>query len=228
MSSSSSAHPTTDATDGKPGPALDWRQVVGGAGAASVVTYATSRVGLAGTIAGAAIMSIVAAVTSTYLARAAHQTERQVRKVARLKSAAASAHAPTAAEAGGTQPDLALPHPEPAPEPEDRGQGWPWRRVAIFAGIVFAATIAVVYFVGVATGADQPIAPAAPPRTPAPAVTTADPQSSVTPTISGAAPTQTGTATATATSTATPTPSPTVSATGASAPAATSSPTSGG
>ena len=80
MSSSSSAHPTTDSTDAKSSPSLDWRQVVGGAGAASVVAYATSRVGLAGTIAGAAAMSVVAAVTSTYLAWAARQTERQVRK----------------------------------------------------------------------------------------------------------------------------------------------------
>ena len=71
MSSSSSAHPTTDSTDAKSSPSLDWRQVVGGAGAASVVAYATSRVGPAGTIAGAAAMSVVAAVTSTYSGRAA-------------------------------------------------------------------------------------------------------------------------------------------------------------
>jgi hypothetical protein len=129
-------------------------------------------------------MSVLAALTSTYLARAAHQTERRVRRVTGLRGAAASAHAPTAAESHDTGPGVALPHPEPtetslspttdpasSPASGDNEQGWPWRAIAIFAGAVFAVTIIVVLAVGIATGADQPIAPAAPARTPAPAVT---------------------------------------------------------
>ena len=224
MSSPSPPHPTTDSHDDRHSAALDWRQVVGGAGAASVVAYATSRVGLAGTIGGAAVMSVVAAITSTYLTRAARQTERQVRKVARLKSAAASAHAPTAAETRDTQPDVALPHPEPVDTPDTDDSRWPWRAVAIFAGVVFVVTIAVVYFVGIATSAEQPLAPRESAPQPASSSTEGNPQPTVTVTASeDDAPASTPTVTGTSTPTRTATSSPT-----APGPAGTPSPTGGG
>jgi hypothetical protein len=225
----SEAHPTDD----KPSPALDWRSIAGGAGAASIVAYASSRLGVAGTITGAAIMSIVAAVTSTYIARAAHQTERQVRKVTQQMSAAASAHAPTAAERHPSEADVALPHPEPASppetdtenedEPETNGWGWPWRRMAILAGVLFAATIAVVYFVGIASNADQPLAPRE--TAPQPAATDQTDEQPA-PTDDGR-PTPSPSATATSTSTSGPTSTATTTTT-PTGPAGTPSPTSGG
>jgi hypothetical protein len=231
MSSSSSIPSEHHSTDDKPSPALDWRSIAGGAGAASIVAYASSRLGVAGTIMGAAIMSIVAAVTSTYIARAAHQTERQVRKVTQQMSAAASAHAPTAAERHTAEPDVALPHPEPVPtpetsdseaEPETNGWVWPWRRMAILAGVLFAATIAVVYFVGIASNAEQPLAPRE--SAPQPAATDQTDQQPA-PTDDGPTPSPS----ASTTSTATPSPTSTATTTRTpTEPPGTPSPTSGG
>lgn len=230
MSSSSSIPTEPHSTDDKPSPSLDWRSIAGGAGAASVVAYVSSRLGVAGTITGAAIMSIVAAVTSTYIARAAHQTEQQVRKVTRQMSAAASAHAPTAAESHPAEPDVALPHPEPAAAPETENEsetgdgGWPWRRMAILAGVVFVAAIVAVIAVGVFSNADQPLAPRESAPLPAATLET-DPQPTSPSATEDEGPTPSPTATATRTSTPTSTATATTTPTG---PAGTPSPMSGG
>jgi hypothetical protein len=145
-------------------PVVDWTRVCGGALAAVSSAVLLSTLGVIGTIAGAALGSIVVSVSSSVYARGLHRSRRRMaqaqeaalRRVgiaqaevgrARRRKAegATEAHLEQAQEhLAGAKEELAT---EPEPEQEtlkDRLSRLPWRRVALAAGLMFVIAVAAI------------------------------------------------------------------------------------
>jgi hypothetical protein len=156
---------STDTTTKKP--ELRPLEVGVGAGAAVITAFASSYLGTAGTITGAALASVVGTVSTSVLrASAAHSAERLRDTTARLRETrTGSMPRPTDVRPveSGSDPDG--PEGTPllgAPDPERAAEGGrrPGRRqlVMLGAGTVIAFAVALVLITGIESAAGKPLA----------------------------------------------------------------------
>lgn len=199
-------------------------QIAGGALAAVTTAAVGSRLGVAGTLVGAGIASVLAAFASTLYTRGLERTREGVKKIV-LRDATGNTEVFTVPDEGGDESSLqqtAIAAPSAAQGGTRQHGGWR-RPLAIAGGMAITAAATFVVAMGVVTGwefstgqtldgrsgttigqARQSSTKPTPTATP---TATATPTSSATPTA-----TETPTATPTAPS-VTPTPTPTPSAT---------------
>lgn len=147
---------------------LSATQLVASALAAITATVAASYLGVSGTVAGAAVASVLTALGNAVYGHSLRSTGTRVREVVpgavrfAPRAAPGAPTAPTAAlptvrpSVAGEQPPT-LPSPIARPRPErrssrPRAQRHTWRRVAIGAVTVFAAVLAVVTGIEVVGG----------------------------------------------------------------------------
>ncbi len=149
-------------------------EVAAGAGAAVVTAFASSALGVAGTLIGAALASVLATVSFAVLRRSAERADESLRRTnARLRQVAvrASASAPVRPAATGSAATLAAgsavtPDSDGSDHEENGRQDsatGPWtvlrrRWVAITAGAVAAFVIALIAITGVESAIGKPLA----------------------------------------------------------------------
>jgi hypothetical protein len=147
-------------------PVVDWTRVLGGALAAVSSAVLLSRLGAVGTIAGAALGSIVVSVATSLYAHGLSRSQRrmvraqelalrrvgiaqaEVHRARRRQGAAASeAHLDRADEHLAEARDRLESQPPPEPRGARLGQllaQLPWKRVALVAALMFALALAAV------------------------------------------------------------------------------------
>ncbi|MFT4295447.1 MAG: hypothetical protein QM582_08550 [Micropruina sp.] len=108
-------------------------QIAGGALAAVTTAAVGSRLGVAGTLAGAAIASVLAAFASTLYTKGLEHTRDGVKKI-------------VLRDGGGKAKEVAVDEPAPA-----RKRGW-GRRTAIAGGMLATAAVSFVVAMGLVTG----------------------------------------------------------------------------
>jgi hypothetical protein len=150
-------------------------EVAAGAGAAVVTAFASSALGVAGTLIGAAFASALATVSFAVLRRSAERADESLRRTnARLRQVAvrvpASAAVRPAATGSAATPPAAGSAETPGAAGSDRDENGrqdsatrPWtvlrrRWVAITAGAVAAFVIALIAITGVESAIGKPLA----------------------------------------------------------------------
>lgn len=152
-------------------------EIGAGAGAAVITAFATSYLGTAGTLAGAAVASVIGTVSTAVLRDSADRSAERLRQsTIRLRQAQAAGLTPTGSTAAapadpadstsaaglgstagpaGTTGLGDVPGPEVGAAP--RGSGRP-RWVALAAGAVVAFAAALVLITGIESAAGKPLA----------------------------------------------------------------------
>lgn len=215
--------PRTPPTENAPTPpkeksGLSFPQVIGGSLAAATAAAFGTKLGVAGTIAGAAIVSVVSAVTSVLYAASLRRThEAVVRATALIPGTKRTTEEPPAAE-------------EPPEPPAKKGLAalWSmitWKSVAVLAAVIFVIGAIFLTLGQLATGNEPTVKKVVNPGTshtpPSKPTDTPTKTPSKTPSVSPTptpSPTETPTPSPTPSPTDTPTPSPTATPTGDAAP----------
>lgn len=215
-------------------------KIIGGALAAATAAFLGSRIGVAGTVFGAAIVSVITAVSGTLFTGSIHATRKRVTRLRGREDEAAeqSDVQPTAVVRVAAGRRLS---PETLPEglfvederPEVRPQTAPvrppsgkrWAIGGAVAGVVVTALASFAVAMGLITGAEVTTGRSLDGKhgTTIGQVAQQAPSTAPTPTLT---PSATATTTATATSTATPAATATVAPTGSASPTPTTSPSS--
>ena len=201
-------------------------QIAGGALAAVTTAAVGSRLGVAGTLVGAALASVLAAFASTLYTKGLERTRDGVKKIV-LRDADGKTEVITVPDEGERESSLQQTG-VPVKGRDKKSSGW-GRPLAVLGGVVATAAVTFVVAMGVVTGWEFGTGQTLDGRTgttigqvsnrrastkPTPTVNatpTATPSATATPTESGT-PTATPTPSASATPTATPTPSATAEA----------------
>jgi hypothetical protein len=136
---------------------LSLTQILGGALAAVTATVAASFFGVAGTLTGAALGSVVssigAAIYSTSLSRAARVSKVLVVRPSGLQASdPAVVPPPVTDDPSVVAVAPAAPSGSPAPVPGSIWAHVRWRPVAVVAGLLFVATMAFVFVTELAIG----------------------------------------------------------------------------
>lgn len=123
---------------------LSLTQTVGGALAAMTAAALGSRLGVAGTIVGAAVASIIAGVGGSLYTASLRHTREKVQTV--WSSRGGAAKGPVSTSSGPSRPTPAT-HEEIRPEPRSGRpvpSSVPWKSMLIGAGAVFAIAVAAL------------------------------------------------------------------------------------
>jgi hypothetical protein len=154
---------TTVAQSGRPTAGLSLPQIMGSALAAVTTAVAASSLGVAGTLIGAAVGSIITTLATTIYANS-------LSRAARLSRTLVIRRAIAPERPGGALPGMAEPDPAPGAEPGEkvveyttRSGGEPrrvdslwsrvrWKPLALVAGLVFVAAMAVISITELALG----------------------------------------------------------------------------
>src|SRR3954447_22582024 len=137
---SSTRSTATTVTEEKPAGGLSLTQVYGGALAAVTAAVAASFLGVAGTLIGAGVGSVISTLAAALYSNSLNRAARVSRTLVVGQTLAPAAPSP--------QPEVADPPGEPAPEPHPvRDAVWQrlrWKPVLLAAAGAFVAAIAVI------------------------------------------------------------------------------------
>jgi hypothetical protein len=137
---SSTRSTATTVTEEKPAGGLSLIQVCGGALAAVTAAVAASFLGVAGTLVGAGVGSVISTIAAALYSNSLNRAARVSRTLVVRQTLAPAAPSP--------QPEVADPPGEPAPEPHPvRDAVWQrirWKPVLLAAAGVFVAAMAVI------------------------------------------------------------------------------------
>ena len=215
-------------TSGRDKVGISTVQVVAGAAAAATGAFAASALGVAGTVAGAAVVSVLVTVAAALYDHSLRQARHRLLLARQAKTAAMGAVPPPTAD-GTEGEDLPVDPLEGLDLSDERG--YHWGRITLVAVAVFAVAMVTITGFEVITGRPisslftgddtrgtsiqrvvRPNRNASPePSNSTPTPTTTSPAPTPSTTTPTPTPTPTTTATVTATVTATPTPTPTPS-----------------
>ena len=215
-------------TSGRDKVGISTVQVVAGAAAAATGAFAASALGVAGTVAGAAVVSVLVTVAAALYDHSLRQARHRLLLARQAKTAAIGAVPPPTAD-GTESEDLPVDPLEGLDLSDERG--YHWGRITLVAVAVFAVAMVTITGFELITGRPisslftgddtrgtsiqrvvRPNRNASPePSNSTPTPTTTSPAPTPSTTTPTPTPTPTTTATVTATVTATPTPTPTPS-----------------
>jgi len=137
---SSTRSTATTVTEEKPAGGLSLTQICGGALAAVTAAVAASFLGVAGTLIGAGVGSVISTIAAALYSNSLNRAARVSRTLVVGQTLAPAAPSP--------QPEVADPPGEPAPEPHPvRDAMWQrirWKPVLLAAAGVFVAAMAVI------------------------------------------------------------------------------------
>lgn len=130
---------------------LSLTQVVAGALAAVSAAWAASTLGVAGTVIGAAVVSVTITVLSAVYQHGARRTAERLRALRRAELAGQPAAAPLAVDGDEEDFDLQRTMVLPALDLEDE-RGYRWGRIALLSLGVFLLAMAAVTVLELSTG----------------------------------------------------------------------------
>lgn len=130
---------------------LSLTQVVAGALAAVSAAWAASTLGVAGTVIGAAVVSVTITVLSAVYQHGARRTAERLRALRRAELAGQPAAAPLAVDDDEEDFDLQRTMVLPALDLEDE-RGYRWGRIALLSLGVFLLAMAAVTVLELSTG----------------------------------------------------------------------------
>ncbi|HST66794.1 MAG TPA: hypothetical protein VLM05_16535 [Mycobacteriales bacterium] len=140
-------------------------EVGAGAGAAVITAFASSYLGTAGTLTGAAVASVVGTVSTSVLRSSADRSAERLRQTTARLRETRTGTMPQPTDVRPVESDADRVDPEGAqligaPDPGRTARRWPGRKqwVMLGAGAVAAFAVALVLITGIESAAGKPLA----------------------------------------------------------------------